>query len=128
MNPTSYKAAIFRGVGASSMSSIWPILECGDDEAIVRNVLTGICGSDIFAYQKHGPESRIWIDEEFGHEAISEVVELGQRRRGPQGRRQGVRQHRQGLSRSAPGLSRRRILHLPEDSAMRSGLQPAADR
>jgi threonine dehydrogenase-like Zn-dependent dehydrogenase len=51
--------------------------QCGDDEAIVRNVLTGICGSDIFAFQKHGPESRIWIDEEFGHEAISEVVELG---------------------------------------------------
>jgi threonine dehydrogenase-like Zn-dependent dehydrogenase len=54
-----------------------PRPECGDDEAIVRNVLTGICGSDIFAFQKHGPESRIWIDEEFGHEAISEVVELG---------------------------------------------------
>ena len=54
-----------------------PYPPCGDDEAIVRNLLTGICGSDIFAFHKHGPESRIWIDEEFGHEAISEVVELG---------------------------------------------------
>jgi threonine dehydrogenase-like Zn-dependent dehydrogenase len=41
-----------------------------------------ICGSDIFAFQKHGPESRIWIDEEFGHQAISEVIELGKERTG----------------------------------------------
>jgi 2-desacetyl-2-hydroxyethyl bacteriochlorophyllide A dehydrogenase len=76
MNPASYKAAIFRGVGNVDVVDL-PYPRCGDDEAIVRNVLTGICGSDIFAYQRHGPESRIWIDEEFGHEAISEVVELG---------------------------------------------------
>jgi 2-desacetyl-2-hydroxyethyl bacteriochlorophyllide A dehydrogenase len=76
VNPESYKAAIFRGVGAVDVVDL-PYPECGDDEAIVRNVMTGICGSDIFAYQTHGPESRIWIGEEFGHEAISEVVELG---------------------------------------------------
>lgn len=76
MRPDSYKAAIFRGVGNVEVVDLaYPA--CGDDEAIVRNVLTGICGSDIYAFQKHGPESRIWIDEEFGHEAISEVVELG---------------------------------------------------
>ena len=76
MTPATYKAAIFRGVGKVDVVDL-PYPACGDDEAIVRNVLTGICGSDIFAYQKHGPESRIWIGEEFGHEAISEVVELG---------------------------------------------------
>ena len=76
MKPETYKAAIFRGVGKVDVVEL-PYPPCGDDEAIVRNVLTGICGSDIFAFQKHGPESRIWIDEEFGHEAISEVVELG---------------------------------------------------
>jgi 2-desacetyl-2-hydroxyethyl bacteriochlorophyllide A dehydrogenase len=76
MKPDSYKAAIFRGVGNVEVVDLaYPA--CGDAEAIVRNVLTGICGSDIYAFQKHGPESRIWIDEEFGHEAISEVVELG---------------------------------------------------
>ncbi|MDG2004471.1 MAG: zinc-binding dehydrogenase [Novosphingobium sp.] len=74
--PDSYKAAIFRGVGHVDVVDL-PYPECGDDEAIVRNLLTGICGSDIFAFQKHGPESRIWIDEEFGHEGIAEVVELG---------------------------------------------------
>jgi len=36
-----------------------------------------VCGSDIFAWQKHGPTSRIWVDEEFGHEGIAEVVQLG---------------------------------------------------
>lgn len=76
MTPATYKAALFRGVGNVDVVEL-PYPECGDDEAIVRNVLTGICGSDIFAFTRHGPESRIWIDEEFGHEAISEVVELG---------------------------------------------------
>jgi 2-desacetyl-2-hydroxyethyl bacteriochlorophyllide A dehydrogenase len=76
MTPETFKAAIFRGVGKIDVVDL-PYPPCGGDEAIVRNVLTGICGSDIFAFQKHGPESRIWIDEEFGHEAISEVVELG---------------------------------------------------
>jgi threonine dehydrogenase-like Zn-dependent dehydrogenase len=76
VKPETYKAAIFRGVGKVDVVDL-PYPPCGDNEAIVRNVLTGICGSDIFAFQKHGPESRIWIDEEFGHEAISEVVELG---------------------------------------------------
>ncbi len=81
MTPETYKAAIFRGVGHVDVVDL-PFPECGDDEAIVRNVLTGICGSDIFAFQKHGPQSRIWIDEEFGHEAISEVVQLGKDVRG----------------------------------------------
>lgn len=83
MKPESYRAAVFRGVGRVDVVDL-PYPECGDDEAIVRNVLTGICGSDIFAFNKHGPESRIWIDEEFGHEAISEVVELGKNVKGLQ--------------------------------------------
>ena len=76
MKPETYKAAIFRGPGHVDVVDL-PYPACGDDEAIVRNVMTGICGSDIFAFQKHGPTSRIWIDEEFGHEGIAEVVELG---------------------------------------------------
>lgn len=74
--PETYKAAIFRGPGKVDVTQL-PYPACGDDEAIVRNLLTGICGSDIFAFQKHGPTSRIWVDEEFGHEGIAEVVELG---------------------------------------------------
>lgn len=74
--PEAYKAAIFRGPGKVDVISL-PYPQCGEDEAIVRNLMTGVCGSDIFAWQKHGPTSRIWVDEEFGHEAIAEVVELG---------------------------------------------------
>lgn len=74
--PDTFKAAIFRGPGRVDVVDL-PYPECGDDEAIVRNLMTGICGSDIFAWQKHGPTSRIWVDEEFGHEGIAEVVELG---------------------------------------------------
>jgi threonine dehydrogenase-like Zn-dependent dehydrogenase len=76
MKPETYKAAIFRGPGKVDVVDL-PYPACGDDEAIVRNLLTGVCGSDIFAWQKHGPTSRIWVDEEFGHEGIAEVVELG---------------------------------------------------
>ncbi len=79
--PQSYRAAIFRGPGKVDVVDL-PYPACGDDEAIVRNVMTGVCGSDIFAWQKHGPTSRIWIDEEFGHESVSEVVELGKNVRG----------------------------------------------
>ena len=74
--PATYKAAIFRGPGKVDVVEL-PYPDCGDDEAIVRNLMTGICGSDIFAWQKHGPTSRIWVDEEFGHEGIAEVVRLG---------------------------------------------------
>ncbi len=81
MNPETYRAAIFRGPGKVDVVDL-PFPECGDDEAIVRNVMTGICGSDIFAFQKHGPTSRIWVDEEFGHESISEVVKLGKNVKG----------------------------------------------
>jgi 2-desacetyl-2-hydroxyethyl bacteriochlorophyllide A dehydrogenase len=76
MTANTFKAAIFQGPGKIDVVDL-PYPECGDDEAIVRNVMTGVCGSDIFAFTKHGPESRIWIGEEFGHESISEVVELG---------------------------------------------------
>jgi threonine dehydrogenase-like Zn-dependent dehydrogenase len=78
MKPETYKAAIFRGPGQVDVIDL-PYPACGEDEAIVRNLLTGICGSDIFAWQKHGPTSRIWVDEEFGHEGIAEVVELGRK-------------------------------------------------
>ena len=50
MKPETYKAAMFRGPGRVDVVDL-PYPECGDDEAIVRNLLTGICGSDIFAFQ-----------------------------------------------------------------------------
>jgi threonine dehydrogenase-like Zn-dependent dehydrogenase len=54
-----------------------PYPECGEDEVIVRNLMTGVCGSDISAFKRGGDAHMIWKDHEFGHEAISEIVELG---------------------------------------------------
>jgi threonine dehydrogenase-like Zn-dependent dehydrogenase len=39
--------------------------------------MSGLCGSDISAWQHGGDDHMIWKDHEFGHEAISEIVELG---------------------------------------------------
>ena len=72
----SYPAAIFRGVGNVDVVELpWP--DCGDDDVIIRNLLTGVCGSDVAAYRSGGDPYMIWKDHEFGHEAISEVVAVG---------------------------------------------------
>jgi 2-desacetyl-2-hydroxyethyl bacteriochlorophyllide A dehydrogenase len=76
MGTRTYKAAIFRDVGKVDVVDL-PYPECGDDDAIVRNLLTGVCGSDVSAFRHGGDPSMIWKDHEFGHEAVSEVVELG---------------------------------------------------
>jgi 2-desacetyl-2-hydroxyethyl bacteriochlorophyllide A dehydrogenase len=75
-NPSTYKAAIYRGIGAIDLVDL-PYPACGDDDIIVRNLLTGVCGSDVSAFFHGGDDSMIWRDHEFGHEAISEVVEIG---------------------------------------------------
>jgi threonine dehydrogenase-like Zn-dependent dehydrogenase len=76
MASTTYKAAIFRGPGSVDLVDL-PYPACGDDDVIVRNVLTGVCGSDVAAYKHGGDDQMIWKDHEFGHEALSEVIEIG---------------------------------------------------
>src|SRR5208283_1331138 len=83
MKPSTYKAAIYRGIGNVDVVNL-PYPKCGDDEVIVRNLLTGVCGSDIAAYRRGGDLNMIWKDHEFGHEAVSEVVEIGERVKGLQ--------------------------------------------
>ncbi len=81
MKPSTYKAAIYRGIGNVDVVNL-PYPKCGDDEVIVRNLMTGVCGSDIAAYRRGGDLNMIWKDHEFGHEAVSEVVEIGERVKG----------------------------------------------
>ena len=76
MRPETYKAAIFRAAGSVDVVDL-PYPACGDDEVIVRNILAGVCGSDVSAYRRGGDAHMIWKDHEFGHEAVSEVVEMG---------------------------------------------------
>jgi len=77
----TYKAAIYRGVGkVDVVDKPWP--ECGDDDVIVRNLMAGLCGSDIHAWRHGGKDHMIWDDFEFGHEVVSEIVEIGSNVRG----------------------------------------------
>src|SRR5438046_1510341 len=81
MSNSTYGAAIYRGIGSVDVGDL-PYPECGPDDAIVRNVLTGICGSDIAAYRHGGDDNMIWADHEFGHEGIAEIIELGENVKG----------------------------------------------
>jgi len=81
MKPESYRAAIYRGIGKVEVIDL-PYPECGDDDVIVRNLMCGVCGSDIHAWNHGGDEHMIWKDHEFGHEALSEVVEIGRNVKG----------------------------------------------
>jgi threonine dehydrogenase-like Zn-dependent dehydrogenase len=76
MKPKTFKAAIYRGIGKVDVVDL-PYPECGDDDVIVKNLYAGCCGSDINAYSKGGDPHMIWKDHEFGHEMVSEVVEVG---------------------------------------------------
>lgn len=81
MVKSTYKAAIYRGVGEIEVVDLdYP--KCGDDDIIVRNLLSGICGSDLGAYNRDGDAHMIWKDSEFGHEMVSEVVEIGKNVKG----------------------------------------------
>ncbi len=83
MRPNTYKAAIYRGIGSVDVIDL-PYPQCGDDDIIVKNLLAGICGTDIGALKYGGDDARIWKDHEFGHEMISEVVEIGKNVKGLQ--------------------------------------------
>jgi threonine dehydrogenase-like Zn-dependent dehydrogenase len=76
MKPKTFKAAIYRGIGKVDVVDL-PYPECGDDDVIVKNLYAGCCGADINAYSKGGDPHMIWKDHEFGHEMVSEVVEVG---------------------------------------------------
>lgn len=76
MAAKTYKAAIYRGVGSVEVVEK-PYPACGDDDIIVRNLMAGLCGSDLHAFRAGGDDHMIWKDFEFGHEVVSEVVEIG---------------------------------------------------
>ena len=50
----------------------------GDHDIVIRNLYASICGTDVAVYM-HGPNTghRITVGSEFGHEMVSEVVQVG---------------------------------------------------
>jgi threonine dehydrogenase-like Zn-dependent dehydrogenase len=76
MKPEKFKAAIYKDIGRVDFTEI-PYPQCGDNDIIVKNIIAGICGSDVAAFNEGGDANMIWKDSEFGHEMVSEVVEIG---------------------------------------------------
>ena len=71
------KAAIYRGKEHIDLSSL-PTPVAGDNDVVIQNLYASICGTDVAVY-RHGPGTghRITVGDEFGHEAISRVAQVG---------------------------------------------------
>lgn len=71
------KAAIYMGKENIEVRNI-PTPECGDEDVLIQNMFSSICGTDVAVY-KHGPGTghRIAVGGEFGHETISKVAAVG---------------------------------------------------
>lgn len=71
------KSAIYLGQENIEIREV-PIPECGDDDVLIKNIYSSICGTDVAVY-KHGAGTghKIDIGGEFGHETISKVVAAG---------------------------------------------------
>ena len=76
------KAALYQGQKKIAMTTLeTPV--AGDDDIVVKNLYASICGTDVAVYQ-HGPNTghRITLGSEFGHEMVSQVVQVGKNVRG----------------------------------------------
>jgi threonine dehydrogenase-like Zn-dependent dehydrogenase len=70
------KATIFQGAGKIELQER-DIPKCGDNDAILKNRMACVCGTDVHAYMYGGAPYYIFDGGEFGHEMVSEIVELG---------------------------------------------------
>lgn len=71
------KAAIYMGKESIEIKDI-PMPECGDDDVIIQNIYSSICGTDVAVYT-HGPGTghKITVGGEFGHETVSRIAAVG---------------------------------------------------
>lgn len=71
------KAAIYLGQENVAVREL-PDPVCGDNDIIIKNIYSSICGTDVAVYTK-GPNTghRVTVGGEFGHETISRIVETG---------------------------------------------------
>lgn len=73
----SVKAAIYNGKQDILLTEM-ETPEAGNRDIVVRNIYASICGTDVAVYT-HGTGTghRITVGGEFGHEMVSEVVQVG---------------------------------------------------
>lgn len=71
------KAGIYLGKEKIEVREL-PLPEIGDNDVLIENICSSICGTDVAVY-KYGPETghKITPGQEFGHETISRVVDIG---------------------------------------------------
>lgn len=71
------KVAIYNGQKDVSIKEL-EIPRAGDNDIVIKNIYSSICGTDVAVYF-HGPNTghKVDVGGEFGHETISEVVEVG---------------------------------------------------
>lgn len=71
------KAGIYLGKGKVEVREL-DIPEVGDNDVLIRNIYSSICGTDVAVYTKGpGTGHKITVGMEFGHETISEVYAAG---------------------------------------------------
>lgn len=71
------KAGIYGGVGKITVEEIEKP-EVSKGAVIVKNVRSGICGTDLHAYELEGPGVGIYEGNQFGHEMSGVIAEVGE--------------------------------------------------
>lgn len=71
------RAAIYNGQKNVELIEM-EMPSAGDNDIVVKNIYSSICGTDVAVYF-HGPDTghKITVGGEFGHEMVSEVVQVG---------------------------------------------------
>lgn len=71
------KVALYQGKKNIELAEM-EMPHAGDNDIVIKNIYSSICGTDVAVYN-HGPATghRITLGGEFGHEMVSEVVEVG---------------------------------------------------
>lgn len=71
------KSAIYLGKENVEVREV-PVPECGDNDILIKNICSSICGTDVAVYL-NGPATghRVTVGGEFGHETVSRVAAVG---------------------------------------------------
>jgi threonine dehydrogenase-like Zn-dependent dehydrogenase len=77
------RATIYNGIGNIELKDL-ETPKAGQKDIVVKNMRAGICGTDIHAYTEEGESVGILPNNQFGHEMVGYVHEVGERVQGIQ--------------------------------------------